>query len=111
MKTMRKIDLLAWMLIVICFVLVVYDITIQQGEGGKCLDDPLVYGVSSYEPVYNEELVCSCTHTGGNSPILYVTKEGSQILRIESELDESSINHSKTIREGIKSIKQNNQTG
>lgn len=82
MKIKRETaDFLVVCLLLLVIVLVVIDVQRIRSEGGKCLREPLSYGIKQWEDKNNQGLTCTCTFDDGQQ--MFVSTNNSRFLSIK----------------------------
>lgn len=83
MNTKWDIALLISSIIVI--VVLFFNVKFNEGEGGKCLANPIQYGLEMYKMPDNE-VICQCNYArGGYSPIVITWNDSHPLRRGEGK--------------------------
>lgn len=78
---MNKREIAFWIMFILVICLVIYSFFWINSESYKCMNNPLVYGVSLF---YADKGEFTCQCSSPNSKVLYVTKENISILDINN---------------------------
>ena len=95
---MKINDFIVILLVVTAIGLVLVDIKNLTGESGKCLKNPMSFGVDKWQKANNQTLQCSCFFVDGTR--LEINNETVEVVSPKSNLKESIFNYSKFLEYG-----------